>query len=110
MDKLLDVAGFIRNIPVVFRLETWQNFNYWHPFTSHLSDRDPLVVLSEDDGTAVSGVFADEPHYGSVFVDSVYVEVDDDSTLRRPLLFALFGPASARSGGRWSRSPSRSFW
>ncbi|MFT4884689.1 MAG: hypothetical protein ACI8U4_002206 [Natronomonas sp.] len=90
-DKLGDVATFISNIPVVFRLETWQNFNYWHPFTSHLSDRDPLIVLSEADETAVSGVFADEPHYGNVFIDSVYVEVDDDSTVQRPLLFALFG-------------------
>lgn len=89
--KLGDVTSFVSNIPVVFRLETWQNFNYWHPFTSHLSDRDPLIILSEADDTAVSSVFADEPHYGNVFVDSVYVEVDDGSSMQRPLLFGLFG-------------------
>lgn len=70
------------NVPVVFRAETWQNLNYWHPFTSHLSDRDPLVVLSELEEADVSSVYADEPHYKNVFVDAVYLEVDVEGSSR----------------------------
>lgn len=66
---------YLRSIGHLRHRSAWQNFNYWHAFTTHLSGRDPLVVLAEATETPVSGVYADSPHYGNVFVDAVYVRV-----------------------------------
>lgn len=80
------------NVPVVLRAETWQNLNYWHPFTSHLSDRDPLAVLSNLEEADVSSVYADEPHYKNVFVDSIYLEIDAGGSSRNwELLYGYRG-------------------
>ncbi|MFT4885066.1 MAG: hypothetical protein ACI8U4_002585, partial [Natronomonas sp.] len=85
------LTNSITNIGNVFSVEVWQNLNYWHPFTSNLGDRDPLVLLGDGTDAAVSGVYADGPHYGNVFVDSVYVTVDGpDLGVRQRLLGALY--------------------
>ena len=76
-DKALASLYQIRHLGVLLNIDTWSNHNYWHPFTSHLSDRDPLVMLANADLDAtVSGVFTDVPYYQNVFVDSVYVSFD----------------------------------
>lgn len=66
---------YLRSVGHLRHRSPWQNLNYWHAFTTHLSGRDPLVVLTETAETTVSGVYADSPHYGNVFVDAVYVRV-----------------------------------
>lgn len=76
-DRALATVYQLRHLGILLNRDTWSNHNYWHPFTSHLSDRDPLVVLANADLDAtVSGVFTDVPYYRNVFVDSVYVTFD----------------------------------
>jgi hypothetical protein len=85
------VANNLTSLLNVFAWDVWQNLNYWHPFTSNLSDRDPLVVLSDEADAEVSGVYADGPHYGNVFVDSVYVDFEGEAIgLRHWLLARLY--------------------
>lgn len=81
----LRTAGHqLRHLAVLFDLDTWLPQNYWYPFTSHLSDRDPLVVLSNADlDAAVSGAYVDIPYYKNVFVDAVYVRFEGLSPGRR---------------------------
>ncbi|MEF8806781.1 hypothetical protein [Natronomonas sp.] len=84
-------VGSLSNVRNVFTAEVWQNLNYWHPFTSNLGDRDPLILLGEETESDVSGVYADGPHYGNVFVDSVYVTVDGPEVgFQQRLLGALY--------------------
>lgn len=73
-----DLRQYLRSIGHLRHRSPWQNFNYWHAFTTHLSGRDPLVVLTETAEIPVSGVYADSPHYGNVFVDAVYVRVQGE--------------------------------
>jgi hypothetical protein len=87
-EKALAGLYQVRHLGVLLDIDTWSNHNYWHPFTSHLSDRDPLVMLANADLDAtVSGVFTDVPYYRNVFVDSVYVTFDSlpDRTTRLEL-------------------------
>lgn len=78
----------------LFNPGIWQKSNYWNPFTSHLSDRDPLVVLAHQTDAQVSGIYSDEPHYGNVFVDSVFVTIEGDlnpvQRFRSRLLLGLY--------------------
>ncbi|MDG5777955.1 hypothetical protein VB773_05210 [Haloarculaceae archaeon H-GB2-1] len=77
-ENAAELVGRVGQLRVLFRYDTWQNHNYWHPFTTHQSDRDPLAVLANSDLDAdVNGVYADVPFYENVFVDSVYVTFDD---------------------------------
>ncbi|WP_058367592.1 hypothetical protein [Haloparvum sedimenti] len=62
----------LRQLLLIARWDTLKVGNYWFPFTAHLSDRDPLLVLGRDD-IAVTGTYGDRPHYRNVFVDAVYV-------------------------------------
>ncbi|GAB3420336.1 hypothetical protein GCM10027435_22810 [Haloparvum alkalitolerans] len=62
----------LRQLLLIARWDTLKVGNYWFPFTTHLSDRDPLLVLGRDD-VAVTGTYGDRPHYRNVFVDAIYV-------------------------------------
>ncbi|APW99506.1 hypothetical protein CHINAEXTREME_17800 [Halobiforma lacisalsi AJ5] len=81
--------GFVRASRSV-NPETWQKSNYWNPFMSHLSDRDPLVVLNHGSDQSISGTFSDSPYYGNVLVDSVYVEIEGDLGYRQRLFTYLY--------------------
>lgn len=94
--RAFSIIQNLKKLLVLTDWDIWKNSNYWHPFTSHLSDRDPLVVLGNcPHGAEVSGIYSDVPYYENVFVDSVYVSFDGISTSRTREL-ALF---SRR--GRW---------
>lgn len=62
----------LHQLLLVARWDTLKVGNYWFPFTAHLSDRDPLLLLGRED-VAVTGTYGDRPHYRNVFVDAVYV-------------------------------------
>ena len=70
------VTATLAKTLLLFETDTWKNTNYWHPFTAHHSDRDPLVLFANGDEIPTSGVYTDDPYYRNVFVDSVYVTVD----------------------------------
>jgi hypothetical protein len=89
--SLNTLTNNVSNLLNVFSLDVWQNLNYWHPFTTHLGDRDPLVLFGDEAEAEVSGIYADGPHYGNVFVDSVYVTVAGTNVgWRQRLLGALY--------------------
>lgn len=99
-DKAVASLYQIRHLGVIFNLDTWSNHNYWHPFTSHLSDRDPLVVLSNAEVEAtVSGIYTDVPYYRNVFVDSIYVTFSSvpDRTTDAELSWFSYRPTRART-------------
>lgn len=80
----------LRNIRNITRRDVWQNLNYWHPFTSHLAGRDPLVPLSAGGDHAVAGIYADGPHYQNVFLDAVYVRPRGNIPLRQRIAYGLY--------------------
>jgi hypothetical protein len=80
----------IRDVRAIGKFDIWQNLNYWHPFTSHLSDRDPIVPLSADSEAEVSSIYADGPHYQNVFVDALYVTPEGELTLTQRIAYRLY--------------------
>lgn len=78
LNRWRELVQYFRSLGQLRHRSVWQNFNYWHTFTTHLSGRDPLIVLSESNDTPVSGVYGDSPHYGNIFVDAIYVRVRGD--------------------------------
>lgn len=86
----MDLVRLVARASRSLRPEVWQKSNYWNPFTTHLSGRDPLLVLTDGTDDAVTGLYNDSPHYGNVFVDSVYLSFDGDLTTRQRLLVWLY--------------------
>lgn len=74
----------------VFNRDVWQNLNYWHPFTSHLSDRDPIVPLSSGVDAPVSSIYSDGPHYQNVFVDALYIRPRGDQSWTQRIAYTLY--------------------
>lgn len=69
---------FWKAVKVFFRCATWKALTYWHAFPSHLSDKDPLVILSNCVTDAkISSVYLDGPYYKNIFVDAIYVRTCD---------------------------------
>lgn len=69
---------FWKAFKVFFRCVTWKALTYWHAFPSHLSDKDPLVILGNCVADAkVSSVYLDWPYYKNIFVDTIYVRTCD---------------------------------
>lgn len=87
---VVDLATILARSLRSFNPDVWQKSNYWYPFTTHLSGRDPLLLLTDDIDVPVSGLFSDGPHYGNVFVDSVFLSIDGDLTIRQRLFVLLY--------------------
>lgn len=95
-DSIKTILRYSANLLNVATRDVWQNLNYWHPFTTHLSGRDPLVVLRESDDVSISGIYSDEPHYNNVFVDTIYIEPEGDLSLKQRLTVFLYGGGPLR--------------
>jgi small-conductance mechanosensitive channel len=87
VERIKDRLTDLRNVA---RRDVWQNLHYWHQFTSHLSDRDPIVPLSAESEREVSSIYADGPHYQNVFVDALYVTPDGDLSFKEKTSFHLY--------------------
>lgn len=87
---------YLRNLLNVLTFDVWQSLNYWHPFTSHLSGRDPLLIFQQDDDVEVSGIFSDGPHYNNIFISSIYLTPEGDLSLRQRLTVLLYGGGRVR--------------
>lgn len=84
------VSQRLRNLRNIVRRDVWQNLNYWHPFTSHMSDRDPVVPLSSESQQAVSAIYSDGPHYQNVFVDALYITPDGKLSIPQKITLWLY--------------------
>lgn len=78
------------NLFNVLKRDVWLNLNYWHPFTSHLSDRDPIVPLSAGVEHPVSSIYSDGPHYQNVFVDALYIEPTGARSVPERVAYRLY--------------------